>query len=279
MNIDFHTHSFPDSLAPKAIGKLAKSSDQVNASDGTINGLLKSMKENDIAYSVLQPVVTSPKQQADINRQAIEMNEKSLETGLISFGGIHCDNEDYRDIIRNLAEHKVPGIKVHSYFQNTYINDKKYLNIIDCAAEYGLMVMIHAGEDIGFPGQKEASVKYLREVLDTLKTENMILAHMGGWNEWDEVEELLCGEKVYFDTSFSLNMPVSQEDPDKKRPVLSNEQFLRMVAKHGADRILLGSDSPWINQRLAVDVVRNSGLSAEECEMICSGNARRILGL
>ena len=63
MIIDFHTHTFPDRLAPKAVGKLMKSADIVSYSDGTNGCLLKSMEKAGIALSVVLPVVTNPAQE------------------------------------------------------------------------------------------------------------------------------------------------------------------------------------------------------------------------
>jgi hypothetical protein len=41
--IDFHTHVFPDDIAPKAIASLQVQGNILAASDGTVSGLLRSM--------------------------------------------------------------------------------------------------------------------------------------------------------------------------------------------------------------------------------------------
>ena len=87
--IDFHTHIFPDSLAPRAIDKLSKSADIISYTDGTFHGLQDSMKQSGITYSVLLPVVTKPSQQEDVNRIAIQTNDSGFQTGIFSFGGKH----------------------------------------------------------------------------------------------------------------------------------------------------------------------------------------------
>ena len=63
-----------------------------------------------------------------------------------------------------------------------------------------------------------------------------MLAHMGGNEMWDDVERYLVGQNVYFDTGVILN-------------TMPQEQFLRIVHMHGADRILFGTDSPWADQK------------------------------
>ena len=44
----------------------------------------------------------------------------------------------------------------------------------------------------------------VRSALDQVGPMTLILAHMGGWRNWDQVEELLPDTSVYLDTSYSL---------------------------------------------------------------------------
>ena len=103
MIIDFHTHTFPEQIAERAIEKLSHSGNIKNYSDGTLAGLKRAMRAAAVDYAVLLPVVTRPSQQEDINRAAIERVQEFQETGILSFGGIHPDNENYRDILKSIA--------------------------------------------------------------------------------------------------------------------------------------------------------------------------------
>ena len=282
MIIDFHTHTFPENLAGRAIARLAASSRAKNYLDGTADALQVSMKEAGVDYCVLLPVATRPSQQEDINRAAIEANRHSEETGLISFGGIHPGNEDYREILRRLSENGVKGVKIHPVFQRVAIDDIRYLRIIECASENGMIVITHAGYDIGFPGEDFSSVRRIERMLDAVKPRKMVLAHMGGWDCWEEVEERILGRDVWLDTAFSL-LPIEPATGTVRRPEenppLSREQFLRMVHRHGTERILFGTDSPWSGQREMVAAIRDSGLDKKEREAVLGGNAGELLGI
>lgn len=299
MIIDFHTHAFPVSLAGRALEKLSKSARARNYLDGTAEALSCSMREAGIDYSVLLPVVTRPKQQEDINRAAIETNEHSAETGLLSFGGIHPDNSDFRQILRRLAESGVRGVKLHPVFQQAYLDDIRYLRIIECACENDLIVLIHAGYDIGYPGNEYSSVSHIAAMLDMIHPRKLVLAHMGGWGCWNEVEEFIIGRDVWLDTAFSLlpvqPAPGTQRRPDEDPP-LSRSQFLRMVRRHGTDRILFGTDSPWDSQKETIAALKAmklpenvtkktdcpslmDGLTAEELSDILGNNGARLLRL
>ena len=59
MIIDFHTHAFPDKLAPKAMKILSSQSAFEPWTDGTVSGLKKSMDEFGIDISVVLGIATN----------------------------------------------------------------------------------------------------------------------------------------------------------------------------------------------------------------------------
>ena len=281
MIIDFHTHTFPEQIAKRAIAKLSDSAHIKSYSDGTLEGLKRSMETAGMDCAVLLPVVTKPAQQEDINRLAIETNEHFHDTGILSFGGIHPDNGDYREILKNMTRHGIPGVKLHPVFQKTYFDDIRYLRIMDCACENGLIILVHAGLDASFPGADYVIPGRIRSALEQVRPDKLILAHMGGWGCWEEAEELLADHDVYLDTAFTLS-PLRADADNSAIPQhyasLSRELFLRMVKSFGNDHILFGTDSPWSDMAESLKLVRESGLTASELEAVLGGNAARLLG-
>ena len=83
-------------------------------------------------------------------------------------------------------------------------DDIRTLRILDRAAELGLIVLSHSGLDVGFPGVVHVTPRMVRSALDQVGPMTLILAHMGGWRNWDQVEELLPDTSVYLDTSYVL---------------------------------------------------------------------------
>ncbi|MCH5268617.1 MAG: amidohydrolase family protein [Lachnospiraceae bacterium] len=273
MVVDFHTHTFPEKIVDKAIAKLEESADMKAFLDGTISQLRQSMERCGVDLSVLLPVATSKKQYQTVNRVAAEINATTPETGILSLGGIHPENDNYREILQSLKENGCKGIKIHPVYQSTDIDDVRYLRIISCAEELNLITLAHAGYDIGFPGATQAVPKKICRVLDELHPTKLVLAHMGGWGCWDEVEEYIAGRNVYLDTSFSHTSPKREGAP------LSMEQFTRIVKKHGAHRILLGSDSPWSDQGESIEVVEKCDISRRDKNKILGENAVKLLEL
>lgn len=282
MIIDFHTHTFPSFLADRAIYTLGHNGRIKNYIKGTNDSLISSMNESHVDYSILLPVATKPTQTENINQTAIAINEFSEETGLISFGGIHPDNENPKKIIKDLAHKGIKGIKLHPIFQKTYIDDIKYLHIIEYACENDMIVLIHAGYDITIPLYNYANISHILTMLDTLQPKNMILAHMGGWGCSSQVEGTLLGRDVYFDTALSLlrlkPAPNTKRRPEEAPP-LSRERFLRFVKKHGASKILFGTDCPWDSQKNVIQFIKDSGLSDKDTAAILGDNAAKLLKL
>lgn len=281
--IDIHTHTFPEKIAARAVDKLQHSGHVTAYSDGTCQGLIDQMARCGFDYSVIVPVVTRPEQYETINRVAASVNETTSQTGLISFGGIHPDNENYIDILTDLKKHGFKGIKLHPVFQETDIDDPRYLRIIDCASELGLLTLIHGGYDFSFPGWAQVTPEKTRHMLDEVHPSGIIMAHMGGWGCWDAVWDKLIGQDICFDVSFTYipvrNQPGAVPAMRPDTPLLPMDELIRMIRTHGADRILFGSDSPWSDPAEAVQLLRESALTPEELNLILDKNARRMLGL
>lgn len=265
MIIDFHTHIFPDSIAERSMDFLQKQGNVRAATDGTLSGLKKSMKDNHIDISVVLPVMTRPSQFDTINRFAAEINGKD---GIISFGGVHPDTDDYIDNLNTVKSLGLSGIKLHPDYQETYVDDEKMVRIIRYASELGLIVSLHAGIDIGLPDTVYCPPRRAANMLKQIDEPNarIVLAHMGGYKQWDEVEEYLVGRNVWFDTGYCVN----------KIPA---GQLGRIIKNHGADKILFASDCPWEGQQESYEFISKLKLSEDERDCIFFRNALNLLGI
>ena len=280
MVIDIHTHTFPDRLAATTIPKLELAAHTRSFSDGTNAGLAASMARAGVDCSLVLPVATAPKQVVHVNDCSAQINERFPETGIFSFGCIHPDFSDYRAELARAAELGLKGIKLHPVYQGVDFDDIRTLRILDRAAELGLIVLSHSGLDVGFPGVVHVTPRMVRSALDQVGPMTLILAHMGGWRNWDQVEELLPDTSVYLDTSYSLGDLAPLDDGfylPEDLPMMLQEQFLRMVRTFGPHRILFGTDSPWQSQTDAVAAIRALPLSQEEQDGILGGNAQKLL--
>lgn len=282
MIVDFHTHTFPEKIAGSVIEKLQAMSCARPYTKATNRDLQRSMQEAGIDYSLLLPVMTSTKQVEKLNTLAAEINARAEETGLLSFGGMHPDYGDYRSELARVQSIGLKGIKIHPAYQACDLDDIRFLRILDRASELGLVVSVHAGFDIGIPGHDYSSPDHILHVMKDVAPDKLVLAHFGGWRRWDEVESKLAGLPVYLDTAFVLGTIVPPNGMQRKPGdswMLSEEAFVRIVKKHGADRVLFATDNPWSDQTASLNQIRALPLADEEKQMIFGGNAQRLLGL
>lgn len=280
MIIDIHTHTFPERIAERTIAHLSGLSHTIPFTDGTNEGLKKAAKRAGVDLSVLQPIATSPAQVEHINERAALLNEE--HGALLSFGAIHPELPGWKEELKRLKSLGFKGIKLHPVYQGLNLDDVKTLRVIECAASLGLIVLTHTGDDVGYPGLVRCSAEMARHVIDALGEFPLILAHMGGWGEWERVPELLSGRGVYLDTSFSTGS--MHPGPDSKRTpeelnMLDEAGFMTLVDAFGADHILFGTDSPWSSIEEVMEFIRGLPVSEKEKEMIFGENAEQLLGL
>lgn len=265
MIIDFHTHIFPDKIAAKSIAFLEQESGIKAATNGTLKGLVDSMDKKGVDRCVIQPVVTKPAQFDSINTFSAQINEQYGDR-LTAFGGIHPNCENYKEKLKQIKTLGLPGVKIHPDYQRVMIDDVRYMNIIEYASELGLIILTHAGIDIGLPDPVHCPPDKVRFVIDKIKPEKLVLAHYGGWKQWEEVYELLAGENVYLDTAFTFDY-------------ISQEMFLKILKKHDPKKILFATDSPWSDASRDVKALKALNLDKSVEEDILENNARDLLQL
>ena len=134
-------------------------------------------------------------------------------------------HENYKAEVDEIADIGLKGIKLHPDYQRVFIDDIRYMRIMD-RAERGLIVVAHAGVDVGLPEVVHCTPKRVERVLRQIDGGILVMAHMGGWNCWEDVEKYLAGSRLYFDTAYSLGH-------------MEDEQFYPPLSrKHGMDKIL-----------------------------------------
>ena len=275
MVIDFHTHIYPDKIAQRTIEALTTAAPVAKAhTKGTLTALLESMAEAGIDRSVILPVATRKGQFDTINKFALEINKAHPE--LISFGGIHPDDDDIPGKIKFLRDSGFKGIKIHPDYTGTFIYDERYIRIISEAAKQGLLVVTHAGADPAFD-EVHCHPEKARVVIDSIfaqtgvKKPFMVFAHLGGIFFHNDVMKHLIGTNCYIDISCSFSSLGSWCDTD-------DAEVVEVIKAHGADKILFATDSPWNGQKEYLEHFRSiKGLSDEEKDMILYKNASKLL--
>ncbi len=260
--IDFHIHAFPDDLAERAVMKILKGDLFGVYSDGTISGLLRNMDRDGVDMAVLQPIVTKQHQLVGTNRWAVSV----VSDRILSFGSIYPHTKDPAadiDFVRSLG---LRGLKFHTEYQDFVVDAPEMIEVYRYAASVGLPILFHGGEDLSMPGPFKSSPAQYARISESVPELRMIVAHLGGFHQWDDVEEYLAGrENVWLDTSMGFSW-------------YAHEQFLRILEKHGDDRILFASDSPWSDEGKELRTMETL-VGMETFEKIVYLNAKELLAL
>lgn len=256
--IDFHAHIYPDKIAEKASLAIGEFYDAPVTFHGFVSELLKSGDAVGVEKYIVHSTATKSAQVASINDYIV--GEVRKEGRFVGFGTIHPDFEDPAREIGRIREAGLKGIKLHPDFQKFEADSPAMDGIYGILADAGMPVLIHAGDcRYDFSGPRR-----IARVLDRHPRLKLIAAHFGGYTEWDEAFELLAGRDLWFDTSSTFWK-------------LSQDRARRMIAKHGADRFLFGSDFPMWDHAGELERFLALGLGEADTQAILAGNAEELL--
>jgi predicted TIM-barrel fold metal-dependent hydrolase len=261
MIIDFHAHCFPDKLAAKALDTLSAGAGALTKwTDGTLADTKRAMAEAQVDAAVILNIAVVPANQKSVNNFASEM----CGEGIFGFGSVHPFATDAFEELGRLKAMGLKGLKFHPQYQNFAVDDPRAFPVYRKAASLGFITVFHAGLDLGFADCELASPAAFARALPVFNGAPVVLAHLGGAFLWQEVLKRLAGLPVYFDTAFSHgNVPLPEA--------------MRIVEKHGVERILLGTDLPWSSIENELSFVKSLGLSESELSMVLGFSAAKLL--
>ena len=263
MLIDFHTHAFPEKIAPRAIGKLSYDAGGLKPqTEGTAASLKAEMARDGVDLSVVLSIATNPAQQSKVNDFAIELNK---DPALQAFGSIHPDAPDALAELDRIHAAGLKGVKLHPEYQGFYADDEKMKPIYRRISQLGLITLFHAGHDIGFLPPYHGMPEHLLGAMKWLDGP-VVAAHWGGMGCCQEVLKKLCGQDIYFDLSFGYGL-------------IPKKMAQQIIEKHTPDRLLFGSDMPWHRPAWEMRLLDTLELSNSDRDNICFQNAQKLLNL
>ncbi len=267
MILDFHTHCFPDALAPRAMQQLTKTISSMHifpSTDGTAEGLLESMDIAGIRRSVVCHIATNAHQMHKVNDFAI--SQKIRENGcLIPLGSLHPHAEDLEQELARLIQAGLPGIKLHPDYMGFDFDDPVFDPILSLCEEHGMLVITHAGFDPLSPEHMHCTPVMVRRIMERHPFLKLVVAHLGGMNCEEDTLSLLCGQDVYLDTSLMTHRP--------QRSAL----LRKILLSHAPERLLFATDTPWTDAKAEVQALENTPLSQDVKDMIFHKNAEALL--
>lgn len=259
--IDFHTHAFPDQIAPMAIQALEKKGNVKAYLDGTVDDLLSSMDRAGIERSVVCSIATRPEQFQPI----FAWSQSIRSERIIPLPSVHPMDSEAFAHLQQIKEQGFIGLKMHPYYQDFFLDDPQLMDLYRRISELDLLLVMHTGYDIGYPRIRRADPERILNVVREVPELRLITTHLGGWDEWTDVRNLLTGKPIYMEISFALDF-------------LDQIRLRELIENHPPEFILFGTDSPWADQATTLKMLSKLGLDATLFNRIVRENGLQLLG-
>ena len=258
--IDFHSHVYPDAIAPKAADSIREFYHLGDdAMDGKVQTLLEQGTKAGIEKFVILPVALRPSRTRHINDFILE--EVAKEDRFYGYGTIHAGMENLCEEVEYIMANGLRGLKMHPDSQVFAIDDPRLFPVYDMIGDQ-LPILFHMG-DHRFDYSHRAR---LRIVLDLFPKLKVIAAHFGGYSMYDTAAELLYDKDCFFDVSSSLMF--MEEGVAEK-----------YINHYGAQRFVYGSDFPMWDPVREMERFLRLKLTDSQKEQIAHVTAEGILGV
>ena len=258
--IDAHAHIFPEKIAENATLNSGHFYDIPMTGCGLSDKLIESGKKIGVSRYLVCSTATSPRQISSIN--TFIAGECRLHPEFYGFGTTHPDSEDIEADIIQIEELGLNGVKLHPDFQKFDADSPEAFKIYEII-QGRLPLLIHCGDN----RYDYSAPERIKAIHDNFPRLQLLAAHLGGYQRWDDAEKCLPGlQNVRFDVSSSLAF-------------LSPERAARIIRKYGVENCFFGSDFPMWSHEDELERFLALGFTEKENQMILSENFKNFLNV
>lgn len=261
MIIDTHTHVWPDKIADLAL-KGNPVPGLVARGDGKVSGLDLDMTASGVAISCCLAIANEARHVDKVNQFAAALaSDRHLAFGTVHVGLSAEEN------LSSLRAHGLSAVKVHPLFQDYALDDRRLWEIFEAFGEE-IAVITHVGEGGDAHRNSLSSPAMIRDISRQFPRLRLMACHFGGYKIFDDAEEMLAGADVLLETSWPPTLAT-----------LRPERVRNLIRKHGAERVVFGSDWPMTSPAEEIKAIEALGLSDDETKLVLGGTAARVLGI
>jgi predicted TIM-barrel fold metal-dependent hydrolase len=231
--------------------------------DGTLAGIGRTMDEAGVDMAMTLGVAAKASTVARTN----EFIGAVPRDRFIPFGTVHPELSNDENL-QHLKDNDIRGVKLHPLFQALSLGSPRVIDLVGALSDAGIVIITHVGAGGDPEANDRGAPHHVRNLLDLYPDLKLIACHFGGYHRLDEAEEQLVGSNAYLETSWPPT--VAAVDQDRVRAI---------IARHGADRVVFGSDWPMADPAAEMTAIRALGLGADVETGILGGNLARLLGI
>ncbi|TWG93633.1 hypothetical protein L615_006000000100 [Nocardioides sp. J9] len=261
MIIDAHAHVWPDKIAELALS--ANRLPELNArGDGTVSGLEADMAASGVSVSCCLGIANEARHVDSVNRFVAGLTSDTR----FGFGTVHVDLS-VEENMASLRRHGVRAVKIHPLFQGFALDDPRLWSIFEAFGDE-IAVITHVGEGGSPEANRLSSPKMIADIAKQFPALRLMACHFGGYKILDDAEEMLNGADVVLETSWPPSLST-----------LRPERVRDLIRRHGAERIVFGSDWPMTSPAEEIKAIDSLGLSDDETKLVLGGTLARVLGI
>jgi len=159
------------------------------------------------------------------------------------------------------------GIKIHPSWHQCYPQSEGYKDFWEYTSKNGIVVLTHSwNPNVANKVQKYSDPFFFEEIARKFPEQKIILAHAGGRGQYfyKVIDILRRNENMYVDFAGDTFLPFIID---------------RYVAEIGSERILFGTDMPWIDVRYHISNILHADISEKDRHNIFHLNAERLFDI
>ncbi len=262
--IDSHTHTYPEAIAERATEALGKFYEFHVDCAGTYADLEAQAKACGVCGFILFAVATNAHQVQKVNDNTAALAALSRSHGMetTGFAGMHQDYPDFEGELRRCEKLGLRGVKIHPDIQRMDLESKEMYRLCEIL-EGHMPLFLHMGDNR--PEYRYSEPKKLVRLLKRFPRLEVVAAHLGGYQAWDEAEACLYGmPNVWYDISSALW-------------AMTPERAYQLMAGCGFDRLFFGTDYPVCSLQRYIDLFLKIDLTEEQRMDIFYRNVKRFL--
>ncbi|BDZ66743.1 amidohydrolase family protein [Methanobacterium ferruginis] len=172
-------------------------------------------------------------------------------------------------------EHKLKwgmkGVKIHPVAQEFPPDDERMWPVYQWLVTHDLPITAHSGMNIDDNSTYGEPQRWI-QVLGDFPELKLVMAHLGN-GFWDQTVDIADKyPQVMFDTAIAIshiNSPTT----------LSDDEAADLIRTIGPERVMFGSDYPWVDPKKDIKHIKNLPIPPKSKELILGENARRFLNL
>jgi uncharacterized protein len=179
----------------------------------------------------------------------------------------NCENVSLSAIEKNFNRNHIAGIKIHPSWHSCYPYDNRYERFWQFAEQKEIPVLTHTWDpDVPNKSQKFSDPFGFENIIKKFPDLKLIFAHAGGRGKMlhNVISLMEKYPNLYVDFSGDIFVPGLIEE---------------YIERVGSERLLFGSDMPWVDIRFHIAHVLNLEIAEKDKKNILGLNALKLFNL